>query len=156
MCFIFSSPSFSSANARCERFLDDCEYYSCLSTERNCRKDDYPENFGKKYCLRYKERRGLFSMAGRTWMDKVRKCLIHEMMFFENSLTCSELKARAFSGHVQCYYTSGFCELSNFDKRQVFQTIWPSLIETEVWENGRSILDSCMRRGPEGPHVGQN
>lgn len=127
----------------CSQYANDCEYYSCVSNSKHCSDESYPENFGKRYCLRYEERKENFSEEGKTWIQEVRKCLIQDMSTFENDLSCSQLRKRAFKGHVPCYVESGYCNLSLRDKIQVTRTIWPSIRNVYILASGINILKAC-------------
>lgn len=131
------------ADSACSDLKDDCEYYSCISSIKNCPSSSYPENFGRKYCLRYADRSTGFSDKGKLWIENVKRCLIQDMEKFEVKLSCSQLKSRAFKGHVPCYVASGFCQLSIHDKREVIRTIWPSIRNVYILANGINILRAC-------------
>lgn len=129
--------------ARCAEYSNDCEYYTCVTEAKHCRNSSYPIRFGRHYCLRYGNRINSFSENGKTWTQKVRKCLIREMSSYEENLTCGQLKRRAFKDHVPCYLESGFCHLSLRDKKLVLKTIWPSLTNPYVQAGGLRILRAC-------------
>lgn len=134
--------------ARCEELKDDCEYYSCISEIKNCPRTSYPLNFGRRYCLRYTNRLANFSLTGKTWVENVKRCLIQEMMNFEEGLSCRGLRQKAFRSHIPCYVENGFCELGLRDKRQIIKTIWPSFKSLGVLKDGLSILQSCRFSKP--------
>lgn len=131
------------ATSDCTQYANDCEYYSCVSDSKHCPDSSYPVSFGKRYCLRYEERMGRFSDAGRIWIEEVRKCLIRDMETFESDLTCSQLRKRAFKGHVPCYVESGFCNLSVKDKARVVKTIWPSIRNVYILASGINVMRAC-------------
>lgn len=141
LLILISFPAF--AESRCERLKDDCEYYSCISLEKNCSRYSYPENFGRKYCLRYAERSARFSDQGKRWIENVKSCLISEMETFESKLSCSQLRKRAFKSHVPCYVRSGFCQLNQSDKIELLRTIWPSVRNVHILANGIQIVKAC-------------
>ena len=43
--------SVNSFASSCDHLADDCEYYSCIETEKQCGKRGYPIGFGKKYLV---------------------------------------------------------------------------------------------------------
>ena len=92
--------SFSALASDCSELQNDCEYYSCISNTKHCSDSSYPVSFGKKYCLRYENQMNRFSEAGKTWIEEVRKCLIRDMETFADDLSCSQIRKRAFKGHV--------------------------------------------------------
>jgi hypothetical protein len=141
LILFFSLPVF--AESACEHLKDDCEYYSCLSHLKHCSDLSYPENFGKRYCLRYADRMSSFSETGKNWIQSVKKCLIREMEGFESKLSCPGLRNRAFQSHVTCYVESGFCGLSFHDKKQILRTIWPSIRNVQILANGINVLRAC-------------
>lgn len=141
LLFLISVPVF--ADSRCEHLKDDCEYYSCISHEKSCSRFSYPQNFGRRYCLRYAERSLNFSEEGQLWISNVKRCLISEMESFESKLSCSQLRKRAFRSHVPCYVRSGFCQLNHSDKLEVLRTIWPSVRNVQILANGFQIVKAC-------------
>ena len=42
---------------------DDCDFYQCLSDKLSCTSNDYPLNYGKKYCLRFADKSSCFTTA---------------------------------------------------------------------------------------------
>lgn len=142
--FVFALLSFNAfANSDCAQYANDCEYYSCLSASKHCGEESYPENFGKRYCLRYEDRMENFSEAGKKWIVEVRKCLIRDMESFESDLSCGQLRSRAFKGHVPCYIESGYCHLGWRDKAQIVRTIWPSIRNVYILASGMNVLRAC-------------
>lgn len=131
------------ADSKCEHLKDDCEYYSCISLEKSCSRFSYPENFGKKFCLRYGVRSSRFSQEGKIWIENVKRCLISEMESFESRLSCLQLKKRAFKSHVPCYVQNGFCGLGTHDKKEILRTIWPSIRNVYILANGLDVLKAC-------------
>ncbi len=141
LLFLLSLPVI--ADERCREYADDCEYYSCVSEAKHCGDESYPISFGKRYCLRYESRMDHFTENGKIWINEVKKCLIDEMAKFEEDLTCSQLRKRAFKSHVPCYVKSGFCELSFYDKRMAIKTIWPSIRNVHILASGINTLRAC-------------
>jgi hypothetical protein len=139
--FLISFSAF--ANSDCSQYSDDCEYYSCVAQAKHCSDSSYPISFGKRYCLRYVEDSANLSKYGQEWLQNVRKCLIKDMTTFEDTLSCSQLRGRAFKGHVTCYVESGFCHLSWKDKARVVKTIWPSIRNVYIMASGINVLRAC-------------
>lgn len=135
--------TFASDKSSCRDLVNDCEYYSCIAAAKHCDNNSYPTQYGRKFCLRYGQGLDKFSREGRRWVVNVRKCLMNEMEKFEESLTCGDLKVKAFRSHVNCYVDHGFCELSLRDKQQIMTTIWPGLLSVLAIENGLGVLNSC-------------
>lgn len=135
--------SFSAFAGVCDQYENDCEYYLCVSAEKQCDPSEYPVKFGHRFCMRYQERMATFSPAGKLWVEEVRKCLIREMNDFSDELSCSELKIKAFNSHGRCYVESGFCHLSARDKKTVVETIWPTIRNVYVLADGINILRKC-------------
>lgn len=141
--FLFSYSALA-ADSICADHLNDCEYYTCVAVSKNCSSRSYPTRFARRYCLRYDARNERFSQRGQEWINNVRSCLIHEMNTYVDDLTCGELKKRAFKDHVPCYIESGFCSLSNRDRKQILKTIWPSLKSFQVVLSGIETYKSCF------------
>lgn len=135
--------SVSSYAGNCSEYKNDCEFYACITEEKHCAPRNYPLKFGKKYCLRYETRINFFSDQGKTWIEDVRKCLIHEMDIMDENLTCRQLKRKAFKTHVPCYVSSGICSLPLRDKKAILTTIWPSLKNARILANGLQVLKQC-------------
>ena len=136
---------FSVLASECSHLPNDCEYYLCIAREKSCNDSSYPVKFGHRFCMRYQERMNTFSLEGWKWVEDVRRCLIRDMNNFEENLSCSELKQRAFQSHVPCYLESGFCSLSVRDKRAVIQAIWPATRNSEIFSAGTEILKRCYQ-----------
>jgi hypothetical protein len=133
----------------CADHVNDCEYYTCVAVSKNCSNRTYPIRFARRYCLRYEARNERFSQMGQEWVSNVRSCLIREMNTYVDELTCGELKNRAFKDHVPCYIESGFCSLSNQDRKQILKTIWPSLKNIKVILSGIETYKSCLGKSLE-------
>lgn len=150
LLFIFILALFQVSNAvadsNCREIENDCEYYSCVSESRHCRNSSYLIRFGRKYCLRYDNRRPSFSLNGRIWIDNVRGCLIRHMNTYPETMSCKEFKNVAFKDHVPCYLESGFCELSKSDRLEILKTIWTSLGNFQILSNGFKVIQSCSSK----------
>lgn len=142
--FIFTALlSTSSFATKCDHLLDDCEYYSCIEAEKQCGKRGYPLGFGKKYCLKFDEKKESLSEEGQEWMLRVRSCLIQEMEQFEQTLTCKKFKKQSVKVHVPCYINSGYCQLSKKDRKAVIKIIRWSTWRPSILSAGVKVLKSC-------------
>uniref|UniRef100_A0A1X7SN28 Uncharacterized protein n=1 Tax=Amphimedon queenslandica TaxID=400682 RepID=A0A1X7SN28_AMPQE len=91
----------------------DCSFYDCLSTKFQCRDNDYPLAYGRKYCLRYASESSCFSTGGQAWVTNVSKCLMQSIVnspLYNNvNTTCDQLETFTFESHPRCYIENGFC-----------------------------------------------
>lgn len=141
---LFNLSAFAEGN--CSQFADDCEYYQCLSQEKNCDEKAYPLKFGHKYCQKYGRNLEKFSENGKAWVGSVRRCLISEIEKYQAEITCSEIKKKAFASHAPCYIESGYCELSLKDQRRVLKIIYPALMNVEAVPLGIHMGKECVKR----------
>ncbi|TNF00345.1 MAG: hypothetical protein EP326_06595 [Deltaproteobacteria bacterium] len=141
ICLFFST--MVQAGSDCQQYLDDCEYYSCIEVQKQCGEDGYPIGFGRKYCMRFEERRANLSPEGQEWMKRVRSCLIAGMEESSDELTCREFKSSAVKLHVPCYVDSGYCQLSKKDKKAVIKMIRWSMWRPSLLSAGIQVLRSC-------------
>jgi len=134
---------YASAYSECQNYLDDCEYYSCVESIKNCGKSGYPTGFGKKYCNKFEENLSSFSIEGQNWVSSVKHCLIEEMELISEAATCTTYKKKSVSKHVPCYVSSGYCSLSKEDKKIVIKTISGSLWRPSIIRAGLKVLSAC-------------
>lgn len=141
---LYSAPA-QGGLEECMNYVDDCEFYSCIEAKRDCGRFGYPRGFGKKYCLRFENRRDNFSTEGWAWIKKTRNCLIEKLSNISDETSCRKLKKQSFKDHVSCYLDGGFCGLSKSDKKNIYKTIWPSLWRRKTLVAGWKIKKQCRR-----------
>lgn len=121
LLFIFIiNPNKANCQDPC-KLEENCQFYLCEETKRNCGKKGYLINYGYKYCTlfnsRYYKR---FSKNGQEWVNRTTLCLQNKLNTFQDSLTCSAIKKKAIKGHLDCCLESGYCKLTKKDKRLIF------------------------------------
>lgn len=127
----------------CSEFKNDCEYYACVESNRNCGRFGYPKGFGSKYCLRFDENKAKFSKKGWMWLETTKNCLIQKLSDASDELTCKQLKKDSFKEHISCYADGGFCDLSKKDRKQIYKVIWPSLWRMKIIKTGIKLKKLC-------------
>ncbi len=146
LLFIGLAPLSYAAEVDCHHLKNSCEFYTCIEAKRSCGRFGYAEGFGKKYCLRFKEREHHFSDLGIQWIEKTRDCLIRSFEEAVEEKSCRNVKKAAFNDHVACYLDSGFCELSKKDQKELYKVIWPSLWRYKTLKAGLQIKKLCSNR----------
>jgi len=128
----------------CSELTQDCEYYLCLETQKQCGSQGYLKSFGHKYCNRFQKYTQFnVSPKAQLWLSDVRSCLIRKLEEINQGLTCSELKQAAFKSHVPCYIEAKFCNLNYKDKYQIIRAIGRALRKPQVLRAGLRVLRSC-------------
>ena len=61
MCLV--APCTAQADCLALANAGDCDFYQCLSDKFRCTSNDYPLNYGKKYCLRFADKSSCFTTA---------------------------------------------------------------------------------------------
>lgn len=127
----------------CASVKDTCEYYRCVEAQATCGFRGYPRGFGQKYCLRFQHNQVKFSDQGQLFIERTRNCLINHLDKMDSSVKCSKIKKQSFKDHIPCYIESGFCSLSNHDRKELYKTIWPSLWRAKVLISGIKMIRIC-------------
>ena len=134
---------------------EDCSWYeNCLDRFNDCKNsnDEYAISFGKNYCEKYARNLFKFSERGRKWIGIVRQCLISDMSkLVGTSISCEDLKTRAFESHPECYYFGnsyyGFCALPLSDWWHVTYTVGDAFFKPRAaklsWENAAELMKVC-------------
>ena len=133
------------ASQTCESLVDDCEYYTCIEKDRACGKRGYPIGFGRKYCNKFGKNEANFSSDGKKWIESVKSCLIENISYVEQGVTCDMFKKEAIAHHVPCYLDAGYCDLSKKDKREVIKTIKASMWRVDIILAGFKVITSCQK-----------
>ena len=132
--------------------INSCAFYSdCLEKARDCGSDGYALGFGLPMCqafLAMDGEQGQLSPEARAWMDNVRQCLQDAAVqfIFDGSLTCDEVKHRAFASHIGCYTapSNDVCDhLSAWGPVVRGMAKWKNLKKLAVWMNAASVAAAC-------------
>ncbi len=67
--------------------------------------------------------------------------------------TCGEIKKKSFSSHVDCYVSTGFCDLSAKDKLQIFWPMRTSFVHPEVFSDAYSVAQICFSKTALSPEA---
>lgn len=122
--------------------LSECDAYERLSSDLGCPADGYLMKFGYKYCREFIQQDASFSEPGRATLAKIRSCLISSLQA-KTELTCENVKARAEQDHVDCYLSSGFCELSSSDKMKLAEIVWDEFEDPAFAKVAETINERC-------------
>lgn len=135
---------------------DTCDWYSgCLNKHfDSCvGSENYAINYGQKFCNKYSDKLGWFNNYGKGWVGSVRKCLQEKLADQADewpSLSCSEIKDRAFKSHAECYINPGdgssFCDLSCLDLLAVTYITNDALFDApvETFHEGLGVAGHCI------------
>ena len=129
-------------------------YENCLDRFNDCKNssDEYAISFGKLYCEKYAMNLFKFSESGQDWIGHVRQCLQSKISkLVGTSISCKDLKTRAFDSHPDCYFSSspyhGFCSLPVSDWCHVAFTVGDALFKPGAaklsWENAGETIKKC-------------
>ena len=114
---------------------------------------NYAIDYGEKFCKLYEENYASFSIKGKIWVDKVRKCLQLKLVDYikpGSDVTCEELEKIAFESHTPCYLEpdgyrlSGICKLELKDWIQVFFTIKSAFFD-QFSESVKGFFEVCIQ-----------
>jgi hypothetical protein len=103
-----------------------CSWYrNCLESKHKCGVSGYAVQYGHKYCHLFRENEHFFSDTGKKWMYKTMNCLQKSLVDVLNdpSISCDQIKQKAFDMRPDCYISSGFCELAQQRKEDVLRDI---------------------------------
>lgn len=93
-----------------------CNYYLKAEQEYKCGVEGYLAGTGYKMCQMYLDKEPTLSPKLKKWFPKIRLCL---QKYIENNRgsirDCSDLRVRAINSHVDCYRTTGYCDLDKKD-----------------------------------------
>lgn len=153
---------------------DSCEWYrNCLEKKYPCEvtSNGYAIRYAEKFCGLYDKRYSLFSSEGRKWVDAVRKCLQVSLVPLLRpwySLTCQEIRQKAFASHTPCYLNPdkdapSICDLDCSDYFKIFWTIKGSFVKMDTaWESIKGVwniggtcgvasqIPKCFQEGKAG------
>ena len=120
----------------------DCKYYLEIENSYKCGPRGYLLNFGHRLCEKYLRGEPHSRPAVQEWFPKVRYCLqdfISRGTFFD----CADLRKQALDSHVGCYKTTGFCELSGKDERQILRMTSGDLFRPSVLSLAIRVKSEC-------------
>jgi len=136
----------------------DCSWYSdCLEAKYNCGDTGYPIGYGEKFCNLFQQNYQSFSSQGQAWINAVRKCLqvtlVPVLQTSAASLTCYQLKTKAFDSHVPCYISPApgisVCNLRCGEFVNLFNVIKSSFVSdlVETAKEAAKVLAQCVAKG---------
>ncbi len=124
--------------------INSCSFYDSLETHFQCDNRGYPLSYGKKFCLKFLDKRGQFSEDGQQWIDSTMLCLMKHLNNLDPDLSCKALRKEAFASHIPCYIDNGYCNLSKEDRKLVYKIAIPSSVfHPRVWNQGIKVLQRC-------------
>lgn len=111
-----------------------CDFYLCMESKFSCDVNGYFLSYGYRYCRKTMEAEETkdFSPEGYSWLEKTRQCLQERLLSESEGRDCKEIKKKSTEQHVDCYYQSGFCELSMKDKRKIYGSLASSLFKVNI------------------------
>ena len=122
----------------------DCRYYLEVEKHFKCGPRGYLLNFGHRLCEKYLRSEPHARPAVQTWFPKVRYCL-QDFIAHGSFTNCSDLKEQALESHIGCYVSTGFCELSGKDERQLLRMTSGDLFRPSVLLLALRIKPECDR-----------
>ncbi len=119
----------------------------------NCKENgsDYLVNFAYYYCVKFQEKAKGWNPQLKGFIDSAGLCLMQKLYEARNSSisSCQTLEEFAFNSHSDCYFDSGYCELSGVEKLQIYATVeWSTIFAkfqliTKPMENLSNQCDSA-------------
>ena len=129
----------------CSSLANDCEYYLCLETQKNCGERGYLKSFGYKYCQKFSNQPDhFFSSQTRRWVNNTKECLINSIETSQVDLDCKSFKKLAFKQHKKCYISSGYCSLPVKEKFKVLKVIGFELLKPRAIFTGIPVIRACL------------
>lgn len=103
---------------------DSCNFYLDMEKEFGCwLREDHESNYfvqyGYKYCGLFKGRASVWKDERTIWSKKTSLCLQNAIREPSGPINCLKVESDAFSSHPGCYRSSGFCDLTKWQKTTV-------------------------------------
>ena len=136
-CLAFPSLALAETNT------SECDEYLEVSHQLRCSERGYLRTFGHRYCREFIERDSEFSPSGRKVLARIRSCLL-EKISTDPSLTCRNVKSRAEDHHVECYLSSGYCDMYLADQLKIAEIVWQEMIDPGFKDASLRILEGCQ------------
>lgn len=128
----------------CVPSQDDCHFYLCQETKKNCGPNGYLIDYGYKFCHKYwVEQTQNYRPKTQVWIAKVRLCLQERLASMPSEASCRETSDEAFRQHVPCYIETGFCRLPVLERMKVIDTMKSSLFRPEILSAGLNVILNC-------------
>ena len=139
---------------------DSCYWYrNCLERKYPCEatSSQYAIKYAEHFCKLYDENFGKFSLIGRNWVNRVRKCLQVSLVPLlrprVDDPSCEEMREKAFASHTTCYLDPGdsvpaVCDLDCSDYFKIFWTIKGSFVKIgTLWESPKGMWNISAKCG---------
>lgn len=140
----FATPDWQ-AEQTCGETIGSCEFYTCISEFRDCKANQYPLAFGKMYCEKFWQDQINYSIFGQAVLHELRTCLQVKLLESQHNASCSQMRGLAYSQHIECYLSSGFCELPAKDKARLIRTVSGELKDKAFLATAWRIEKSCLQ-----------
>lgn len=128
----------------CEPKIGHCHYYSCVSRQLGCSKDDYFLAFGEKNCRRFYSLEPYLTDKGIEFTRRSRICLEKKIDEERRAVTCQRSSSLAKGHHISCYVSEGYCDLPMRDRVVIVGSVVPDLVrEKNLREAGLEVVDKC-------------
>ena len=120
----------------------DCRFYLEVEESFKCGPRGYLLNFGHRLCEKYLRAEPHARSAVQLWFPKVRFCL-QDFISTGTFLNCDDLRKQALDSHVGCYKSTGFCELSGKDERQILRMTGGDVFRPSVLSLAFKVKSAC-------------
>lgn len=139
LCFfcLCTTSTYAQYKETCLPSSESCQYYLCIEQELQCGAKGYLKYFGHYYCETYLKHSSKLSTFGELWLYRARLCLqqkIEQIAF--QARDCQDLHQLAITSHVDCYVSTGYCQLVELDQFKI-----KAIAAQELFRSGR-VIDS--------------
>jgi hypothetical protein len=122
--------------------VSQCEFYQVKLQELQCTEDNYLNRFAYKYCREYTLTNSDYSEAGQVILQNIRSCLIENIRDAKN-LKCENTEDIGYSSHVDCYISSGYCDIQPDDKALMVLTASQQMFNFKLVTMFLEIENEC-------------
>ncbi|KAH7711020.1 Protein W01A8.8 [Aphelenchoides avenae] len=134
---------------KCEQPCDGCNAYKCIEDKERCGPKGYPLAFGLKYCNRFFEPDvyNRYDKPGQAFIRCTKDCLIGVLQNWTtkcSNIPCDVLEGAAFTSHVDCYLSCGFCDICANNKAALWHTYdLKDFISKHAWDQVVAVAKAC-------------
>lgn len=145
LLFLFPVSSMSSEKA-CTPAVDSCSYYLCAEQRYSCGPKGYALGFGFRFCQVFLNTQETYSSRGHQWLKDVRLCLMNALESTANEKTCGDIRRKAFHQHIDCYTSTGFCDIEGHEKLRIMWGLRQSFVQKAVIQDAYAVAKLCASR----------
>lgn len=149
--FLLPLSSFAKEPASCVPNVESCSYYLCAEQRHTCGPRGYALGFGFRFCRVFLESQESYSPQAHQWLKDVRVCLMNALENTTSEKTCGDIRRKAFHQHIDCYMSTGFCDIQNQEKLRIVWGLRQSFLQKSVIQDAYAVAKLCAARKAQSP-----